>query len=154
VRDRGSHASGADDEQLPPVEVYAFAEPRDRALGEVSACVRAPRARATADGDRYLEQALKAPVEGASFHRKGQCLPDLVEHLVLADDGALEAGGHAHDMQDGLAAADRLEPRIDDREGPESVQLDAVTGLEEDEVGPLLDSRPHTLRQLSANAGA
>jgi hypothetical protein len=57
-------------------------------------------------------------------------------------------------MQDGLAAADRLEPRIDDREGPESVQLDAVTGLEEDEVGPLLDSRPHTLRQLSANAGA
>ena len=60
-----------------------------------------------ADRQRALGQLVQGPADGAVGLGGGVGATDLAEHLLLADDGRIQAAGHREEMLDGgLAVAD------------------------------------------------
>src|SRR5437899_11362377 len=94
----GAHAPGAGDDDRLVRQVRLLTQPRDRALRQVAAGFCSPGPRFPAGGDGGLEQAVEARIPLSPRPGPAQRLADLVQHLILPDDDALQPTCHAQQM--------------------------------------------------------
>ena len=148
-----AHPPGAGDEDLLTGERRTLVEPADRAVGETGPLGGAAGTRPAPGGDGDLEQAVQPSVARSAGGRAPVRFADLVQHLVLADDGALQPGGDAEQVEDCLLALTQPQVRRDLGDLAEAVQLDPVAGVEHDPGGGPRVLPRDRLEQISSGAG-
>jgi len=109
VGEGGPHPTGTGNQDRPAAQRNTRLKPVDSASGEARAGGGAAGSGTPTGGDRDLEEAVQAAVEPRVGGRHPECVSDLVEDLVLADQCALEAGGHPQQVDDGRLAGDKPE---------------------------------------------
>src|SRR6185436_7821260 len=79
-------------------------EPGETTFSEAPLAARALRPCQPADVDRHVEQADEPPIDARRHIRCATQATHLSQHLVLADDRALEAGREPQEVTSGLRA--------------------------------------------------
>src|SRR6266568_16972 len=105
-------------------------QPCHRTLREVATRFGSSRTRLAPSCDRSLKDAVEAPVHNLLRPGTLQRVPDLVKHLILADDHAFESARNSQQVRDGLAAGQPH--RLKAGRLTESVQLDPVACCQRD----------------------